>query len=545
MAGRVTAGFFVLVFYGVFGCLIPGNDMLINHAKKLSWNQNAWLWIIFVLLAVNVLTMELYPSVWMDEVAYTQPAANAYLGMGFTSTAWSYQLKDAFWAANVPLHPLLLYVWFKVFGFGICQTRLFGYVLWSLAVFFFCLAVRRFGWVTKPKALSLLAVLSFLGQGVIFAYRSARYEPLAVLLVSLCLLAFSIRPALWRHLAILLVCSFFLPACLALGPFCVVMSVLLLLTSRGKLFTELVMVGAGMVAGLAALFLFYNQFGVWDDFLRAVKDARQVYNQQPFPPVQAGFAALLARKGADSLQALVADKSSLILMLAIVLLLAAREKGAGLQHRGLPAFALMVFAVVPISLQLFYSFPIYYWWMRCLPLCLVFTALVETVPLRIGPSKLNWLVIATLFLISVSGLPGRLLLAGLDLRDRDYGRVEDFVRNSVKPRDIVFADFQAFYPLQKLNVTAYYPAYLSQITTPQAASVNLLVIDPLRLPGLKQILGGDWEGTGQEYLCEKRFGVKLLDRFMSNYFKEQTNRKYNLAVYRRTSSAAPTPIKHQ
>ena len=258
--------------------------MLINHVKKLSQNQNAWLWIIFVLLAVNVLTMELYPSVWMDEVAYTQPAANAYLGMGFTSTAWACQLKDAFWAANAPLHPLLLYVWFKAFGFGICQTRLFGYVLWSLAVFFFCLAVRRFGWVTKPKALSLLAVLSFFGQGVIFAHRSARYEPLAVLLVSLCLLAFSIRPALWRHLAILLVCSFFLPAYLALGPFCVVMSVLLLLISCGKLFKELVLVGAGMVAGLAALFLFYNHFGVWDDFLRAVKDTSQVhYNQQAFP----------------------------------------------------------------------------------------------------------------------------------------------------------------------------------------------------------------------------------------------------------------------
>lgn len=514
--------------------------------KKLFQNQNAWLWVIFVLLAVNVVTTELYTSVWMDEVAYTQPAANACLGRGFTSTAWPFQPKDAFWAGNVPLHPLLLNVWFKAFGFGICQTRSFGYVLWSLAVFFFCLAVRRFGWVTKPKVLCLLVLLSFFGRGVTFAYRSARYEPLAVLLVSLCLLAFSIRPALWRHLAILLVCSFFLPACLALGPFCVLMSALLLLISRGKLFKELVMVGAGMVVGLAALFLFYNHFGVWDDFLRAVKGTGQVhYNQPAFPQVQASFASILARKGADSLRVLVADKSSLILMLAIVLLLAAREKGTGLQRRSLPVFALMVFTVVPIGLLLFYKFPIYYWWMRYLPLCLVFTTLVETVPLRIGTAKLSLLVAGTLFAVSVSGLPGRLLVAGLDLRERDYGRVEDFVRNSVEPQDIVFADHQAFYPLQKLNVTAYYPLYLPQISPQQAAAINLLVIDPSWLPELKQKFGGDWERTGKEYLHEKRFGVKLLDRLMPNYFQEQTNRKYNLAVYRRTSPAAPMPIKHQ
>ncbi len=77
------------------------------------------------------------------------------------------------------------------------------------------------------------------------------------------------------------------------------------------------------------------------------------------------------------------------------------------------------------------------------------------------------------------------------------------------------------------------------MTPAEAATINCLVVDPAEAPDLEKRLGGVWMATGQEYLHPKRFGVTLLDRFMPNYFKSQsqTNRKYNLAIYRKV---APT-----
>src|SRR5258708_31606661 len=67
-----------------------------------------------IFLAVNLATASRYPSVWMDETLYTDPAVNLLFGHGFTSTAWPAQPRDHWWAGNVPLHEFLLYGWMKV-----------------------------------------------------------------------------------------------------------------------------------------------------------------------------------------------------------------------------------------------------------------------------------------------------------------------------------------------------------------------------------------------------------------------------------------------
>jgi|GEM_PF-4515387 len=495
--------------------------------------------LIAILLAGNVLTTELYTSVWCDEVMYSQPAANQHFGMGFTSTSWAFQDKDAFWAGNAPMFSLLLCAWYKILGFGIYQTRALGYVIWALAMFFFCLAVRRFGWVTKPGTLSLLVALSFFGYGATFAYRSGRYEPLAVLLVSLCLLAFSIKELRWRCAAIFLTSVFFLPTCLTLGPFCVIVGGLLLLTTRWKFFRELIAAGTGLAVGLGLLYIFYNHFGVWGDFLRAIRgNSSGYYNGEVYQKIHIGFATILARKSRDILRVLVEDKSSVILMLATGVILMFRNKNAPVQHPRLLAFNVLAFVFIPVGLLLFYAFPIYYWWMRYLLLCVLFVALAETLQLRIGVPARNFLIAVVLFATLSFGLPGRLLIASLDLPERDYARVDRFVSDAIKPGDIVYADYQAFYPLEKLKVRTYYAWYLVHITPQEAASVNCLIVSPQWLEGAEKKLGGSWHDTGQKYLNEPHFGIRILDRLMPHYFSQQTNSKYNLAVYRRDD---PTP----
>jgi hypothetical protein len=66
----------------------------------------------------------------------------------------------------------------------------------------------------------------------------------------------------------------------------------------------------------------------------------------------------------------------------------------------------------------------------------------------------------------------------LDLSEWNYSKVESFVNNSIKETDVVYADHQAFYPLQRLRVLAYYSVYLVHMTPTEATTINCLVVDP-------------------------------------------------------------------
>src|SRR5689334_18193604 len=99
-------------------------------AGKLTCSKREiWCVILFLLgfLLVNLATSARYPYVWIDEVMYSDPAVNLYLGNGFTSTAWYAQPSNEFWAGNVPLHSALLYLWMKTFGFSIVAVRSINY----------------------------------------------------------------------------------------------------------------------------------------------------------------------------------------------------------------------------------------------------------------------------------------------------------------------------------------------------------------------------------------------------------------------------------
>jgi hypothetical protein len=511
-----------------------------GRVRFIAGFKESWLWIVLAFLGFNLLTAELYPSVWMDEVMFTQPAANLHLGRGFTSTAWPFQSGEAFWVGNAPLHPLLLAAWFKVAGFGIYQTRLFNYLLWSAAVVVLCVTARRFGWVTSGKGLSLLVVLLSVGQGVAFSFRSGRYDSLAALLVSLCLLASSLSRPRWRYLAIFAAASLFLPACLTLGPLFIIVGFLLVVLFRWKCLRELTVAAAGLAAGLGLLFLLYRHFGVWDDFLKAIKGLSQThYNHETFEKGGgASLGVVIGRKARDVFAVLKTDKSGVLLMLAMASALVLRSREEALRCRGLVMFSVAAFFAIPVCLLFTYAFPLFYSWMRYLPLCLAFASVMENVRWRSRILPRPLFLALTLLVISAAGLGGQVLMAGLDWRERDYQRVENFVEQNVRSDDVVYASYQAFYPLQRLKARAYYSWYMLRITPEEAATINCLVIAPDTLDAVKGSLGGEWESTGQEYLHAPKFGWPLLDRLMPNYFATQTNLKYNLAIYRRTKASA-------
>ncbi len=78
--------------------------------KNITSRSEGWIvttlclaFLLQALWAVNLV------PVWPDEVMYSDPPVNLYLGHGFVSRGWHFQTGAEFWAGNVPLHELLLY----------------------------------------------------------------------------------------------------------------------------------------------------------------------------------------------------------------------------------------------------------------------------------------------------------------------------------------------------------------------------------------------------------------------------------------------------
>lgn len=62
--------------------------------KLLKHEFSILLIILGLFLLINLITVDRFTTVWLDEVMFTDPAINLYFGNGFTSTAWFIQTKE-------------------------------------------------------------------------------------------------------------------------------------------------------------------------------------------------------------------------------------------------------------------------------------------------------------------------------------------------------------------------------------------------------------------------------------------------------------------
>ncbi len=490
--------------------------------------KNHFLAIILAVIAVNGVTLNLFTTVWMDEASYTDPAANYALGRGFISTCW-FETSREFWSGNTPLHAGLLCLWFRLFDFGMVQTRMFNLLVWSLAVAVICMAVKRLRFVKTSSGLCLLAAILMLGDSITFNYRAGRYDPLMVLLAATALFSFSIPDSRKRLSLLFGATALFLPAAPALGPFAVMSGLWLLLFTRLRYFRELSTAACGLAMGAAALFCFYTWQGTWQSFLHVTAIAKSLnYN----PEVCDVFAA----KAAALRRIYIQDKSLIIALLILVPACLLNLRRWTASERKLSIACLTFYAVVPTAFLCIYDFPFYYSWMVYLPLCICTVNNLE----KLGESSATWkrvsLTSSAALAISFLGLPARIALAADDLPERDYGRVSSFVKSVIRPDDIVFADYQIFYAAHELDLKAYYTFYLKVITEEERDSINCLIINPQPVSETEKIIkqiGGNWQATGEAYLNPDQFHSPVLRRHLPNYLFQNTTRKYNLAVYRR------------
>ena len=100
--------------------------------QQFSPKRSEWI-VVFLLLLLgiilNLTTTRLYPTVWADEILWSEPAINLIRTGDFTTSVWQLQPANTFWAAQSPLYPLLLSVWLRFTGFSLQAIRSFNLLL--------------------------------------------------------------------------------------------------------------------------------------------------------------------------------------------------------------------------------------------------------------------------------------------------------------------------------------------------------------------------------------------------------------------------------
>ena len=495
-------------------------------------NRRRELGLVLLLLAAvlvaNLVTASRSPTVWIDEVFYSEPAVNLYLSGHFASAAQVVQPADSFWAANTPLHQVVLFGWLKVFGFGLVSVRAFDYVLASLAVFLLSLAVRREGFVPQVRDRLWMALLCLGGYSVAFAYRGARPDVVGIAVFAGAAASFSARGRVARRLLLFALGALVPLAGLQLLPFFGILALTVLWFRRRAALADVVSFFAGLLTGGLGLLLVYQHEGVLGYFIKLFR----------FTAVGTASKSRISGLATSFVQ----DPSYIVAMLAaagLACLSAARETGA---RRPL-VLGLILGAAIPVALHLTGVYPLYYCWMGFMPLAILLC--VGRARMRKAGLLPRWSSVALFAIVGV-GLPLRLAVTVLQWSQRSYAPVEQLVRANVSGQDVALVSPAAYYAVRTVARRTLYDGFKTSrdgadaiLTPEERRSITRLVVSPARYDDLTGILGSAWRKVSSTEPAPTQW------RWLPGQRLHSLAASYDLAVYARTpgerKDAGPTP----
>jgi len=493
-----------------------------GRVPLLAWETWCLAGLLAAVLALNLATGQRSPAVWIDEVAYADPAVNVWLGRGFTSSAWYAQGDTEFWAGNVPLYSAMLYVWLRLFGFSIVAVRSINYLLIIPAIVLLWLGVRRHGLISSPGWRLFMVALVLLGFCVCFSYRSGRPDVLCILLACVAFLACTITHKRLRLAAVCAVGVLFPIAGLHLVAYALVLWGVLLPFLGRRYLAEWAALGIGCLLGGLALFAFYSFHGVWEQFVASTVGTHAV----------GGAEGRLRWRIPGGLK----DPSFLLLLLAALVLAVALKRQGRFVWRSPLGFALAAGLIIPLSINLLRkTYPCYYGWMAYIPVSVTLCAALAArppLPRLIGKVAMPMLV----GLACLAGLPVVTVLTLLEWDQRDYRHVEQLIQRHVRPEDVVFCEGAAYYALKLRNPLLTGLRRLWSASPEEAARINVLVMNPSRFELAQKSVGGQWRACESPPLLSQapRLGIE------TEYFLD----RYRLCVYRRqTQLAAAEPLR--
>ncbi|BAY42405.1 hypothetical protein NIES2111_68280 (plasmid) [Nostoc sp. NIES-2111] len=471
--------------------------------------------LLIIFLIVNIFTSSRLPSVWLDEVMFTDPSANLFFGNGFTSSAWMFQSKEEFWAGNVPLHSIILYHWMQIFGFTVLAVRSINYVFMVISSLILWLSVLRLNLVTSNWLRISLIALFLLGKGITFNYRSGRYDCLSIFISTIVFLAFSIKST-WLRCVILTSASLFFPlAGLQTLPYIIICFCLLMIYIGKSLLKEFISIIIGLIWGINCLYLLYLTNGVWNKFILSVQNF-SIYNKS-----NSSFIANLFNSLNLIPKIFFQDTSSVLLFILALSITLYQIKTSTFKVRSPLSFGLALFIVINVLIPVIRnSYVPYYGWMSFVPLAICTSSSITDVIKTRHNNLIRSLILFVLVLACLAGFPRELAHIVRNWDSRDYAKVESLVEKTIRDNDVVYSDFSAFYPVKKKNITVIFPTYLNIISEQEKQDISVLIFDPRNEnrpsydPGMNQVinkLGGDWYDTGYS-LDSKGYYLKVFRR---------------------------------
>jgi hypothetical protein len=237
-----------------------------KNFNKLKWWHVA---IIICSVIIGICYTAIKSPEW-DEMCYVDPGAQLALQGRMVSAVWTTNSSpNELWASSNPGIPLLLAGWFKVFGFGIIQSRILFYILHFSGVIAFFFWIRN---KFNPSALALVLGISgsFILPSLAEPIVSFRLEVLAFLFFTLFLyytwtdqesvFLNWIAPTLLGFLTVLFGFHFTTFFVLAAG-------IAILLKRDKTTVLRAVALATGIVLGMIILWAVYKQLGMWDTFM--------------------------------------------------------------------------------------------------------------------------------------------------------------------------------------------------------------------------------------------------------------------------------------
>jgi hypothetical protein len=444
-------------------------------------------WVFLFLLAFllfNILTATSYPHPSVDECMAAEPAINFFHGQGLS----------AHFFENLCTYSLLLVPWVQLFGASLRSIRSADIVSMTAALLVLWSATKRLQIVTRASLRLLLLVLIATDFGVIFSYRSGRYDGFGVLLMSVAIWVMSIENKRSRVFSLFLVCLLVPWAGPQFMPVLFTAGLVLLLMFRSRYVMEVATSFVASAVGGAVFLAILSITGRLSRFLNFVGLQKR---STEF------FTALFGRGQLIHHNYIPKDWSvPFLFSAAIVLFVYLRRQRQA--ERSLALSYGILFAVLLTGLLLVIAkFPTYYSYMIVVPLAVAICSGLS----MCEAAKVRTVVLLLCFLSMLAGAGLDTVAYARNRRDHDYARIENLVDQSVRADDIAYVEDQAYLAARQRARDVYYPISIPGpfdgdifplMSQEQKESVTVLIIRPTSAADAIKSFGGSWFETGQE-----------------------------------------------
>ena len=511
-----------------------------------------WLWLFLLLggfLVLNILTYNLYPQVWCDEMWFSEPAVNYVKEGVFHSRKFMFLPKDAFPSLNCPLYLMVQIPWIAIAGNSVLAIRSFNYILMAVAVFLIWTASWRFGLVRTPSARLFLVALLHLGYGMSYAYRCSRPDILGMTCLALLFLSFSISNRRWRTAGLFVFSAGTVWIGLQVALFVAFAAFVAMIIPRLVRLWEFVLVSFGLACGAASLAVFLWWKGALAWFVPLILGQLGKHYTYGTPTLGARLGRVFNAVAVSYVDEFTTD----ILIAGLVLCLLLGWKKLSARTRALNLYCLILAFGLPVLFEIAGHWAFYYSYLRFVPVALVFFTTVGEL-LGSGGNKVPQPLVkiiwgAALLCAMAVGLPLRLMLTASFCHLAPRDEILRNLRAAINPGDVVMSDTGVWFETRQLTTDVYNRWCSSGLTysfargghdfsPEEKRAISVLVMRPKDAESFTNYFGGQWTAAGPPFGDTQDFGpavrIPVVGRRFASYSLQPQNERYLLQIFRRT-----------